>query len=145
MVMRKADIAYAAGLFDGEGCITIAKAWYRKPDGTRRYYHALRLTLAMVDKAPVHWLADLFGGSVKPHSPGNKKYRPQWRWEVRSLKAEKMLNAIYPYLKVKRKQADLAFLFRNTYSNSTKKTLPEMFGLREAFFNRMKTIKLEHS
>ena len=139
--MKKTDLAYAAGLFDGEGCITITKQYYKKADGSKSYFHVLRLTVGMTDDWPIQWLADHLAGNISPHKPTNKKYRMQWRWEARGRQAERALRLMMPWLKVKKKQAEFALLFRGTFTNCTKKTLPEMFGLREAFYNRMKTIK----
>lgn len=97
---KPVDLAYAAGIFDGEGYIGIE-------GGNGRNHHAV-LKVQMVEGPVLHWLANTFGGTVKfvrSTKPG--QYRDQARWVRGSLKAVVLLEAVKPYLKLKRKQADL--------------------------------------
>jgi hypothetical protein len=68
------DIAWAAGLFEGEGCLTIS--------GTR-WPHA-RLKLNMTDEEPVRRFHDIVGhGQVRQEDAQIKYgYKRQWEWYV---------------------------------------------------------------
>ena len=62
------DIAYIAGLFDGEGCITY-KQYMRKRKGQKKAYPtwSIRMEIAMTDKSILVWLHEVLGvGTVNP-------------------------------------------------------------------------------
>src|SRR5579859_7090895 len=111
-VLTEEQKAYAAGLFDGEGSIQIAKG-SRKDRPTSIYYRS-RVDLAMTHKPTVEWLHSVFGGhfAVRLRGPytnsNNVKYKPIWRWAIESASAADFLRTIRPYLITKAEQADIA-------------------------------------
>lgn len=112
-IKDKAILAYAAGIIDGEGCIIIGKG---KPKGLRlTYQYSLRVTVGMSVPIAIDWLKNNFGGSIKYRANG--KYKPIYHWSVLSIQAEGFIKIILPYLKVKRKEAELALEFRNHMNN----------------------------
>ena len=70
----EAQIAWAAGLFEGEGCI------YLSPPSKRG--QAKRLTVAMTDRDVLDRFAAIVGvGGIRPHPVrGNRK--PCWAWNA---------------------------------------------------------------
>lgn len=89
------DLAYAAGLIDGEGSIM-------------RHGTGIRLCVAMCDKPVLRWLHEFMGGALydKKVAPGRS---PQLRLEIsRQSDLHDALLAMMPYLRVKRRQAELA-------------------------------------
>ena len=113
--MTDSDRAYAAGFFDGEGCIVIA---FPKKSKSGRRYHRLDVAVAQVDPRPLRWLLDLYGGRLDTPTP-REKGRPVWHWRLNGPTAEAFLRSVRPYLIVKAEQADVAFEFRATVRRRT--------------------------
>lgn len=103
------DLAYAAGLIDGEGCIQICK--HRHSKYLVGYHYELTVRVAMADAEPILWLKQTFGGSLL-YSPKKGNNKGMYRWSVSPRLAVKCLNAILPYLKAKRTQAEIALEFQ---------------------------------
>ena len=61
-------MAYIAGLFDGEGCITY-KQYMRNEKGQKKAYPtwSIRMEIAMTDKSVLIWLHEVLGvGILQP-------------------------------------------------------------------------------
>ncbi len=100
--MRESDIAYIAGLFDGEGSIQY-KQYMRKRKHNPRPYPtwSIRMEIAMTDKSVLMWLCEVVGtGTVNSRKvrPGKKK---QWRWRCSHRQAYYVARLIWPYVHVK--------------------------------------------
>ena len=101
--MLETEIAWAAGFFDGEGCITHGR---RHADGSV----PLRLALNQVDRRPLDRFAQILGGSVKgPYTLKGKNVTknasPYYALEYHN--AEEVLILLWPYLSdPKREQAE---------------------------------------
>ena len=95
-------IAYMAGLFDGEGCVTYKKYWSNKRENRPRKYYCWRIQLeiVMTDEATIQWCCDHFGGRCikKPR----KEYKMQYRWRRGFKHAYEIASAIYPYAVTKK-------------------------------------------
>jgi len=89
-------LAYAAGLFDGEGCIT--------PRGAKQYY-LLRITLVNTFEAPVDFMVNLFGGYTSVSE--RVGCRPLHQWGITGMKAAEVLEKLLPYLIMKKERAIL--------------------------------------
>jgi hypothetical protein len=99
-------LAYLAGLFDGEGTVTIG--------ATAGRYFNVQVVITNSDARLMEWLAG-FGGSVskKPKIgsfSGSAKL--VFRWVLYADNAATFLQAVRPYLRMKGEQADVAFAFR---------------------------------
>lgn len=101
--------AYLAGLIDGEGCIGI---YNKKPAGTRKSpYHQLQVGVAMREPEGIGYMAEFKKGY---HSwKGCRAMSTGMIHEVKlyGRKAAAFLKEILPYLKVKRRQAQMAIEF----------------------------------
>ncbi len=96
-------LAYLAGMIDGDGYITIARA-YRGG----RYYHTPQVGIAGTRSEPHEFAASLWGGAINRYVPKNPLHRPQFQWCRSGITAAGVIEAIRPYLLVKAEQADLA-------------------------------------
>ena len=110
--MDNTIIAYAAGLFDGEGSIDIYKASTSK--NSKSISLMLRVIITQKDGKIMHWLKDNFGGHVQM----NKRPDNNWiyHWDIRSKAAETFINAILPFVKIKQSQLLLAIEFQSKKS-----------------------------
>jgi len=96
---------WAAGFFDGEGCIQIEP---RASGGYTSYY--VNLAVAQNDRRPLMALQEKFGGQVKSASRSAGDQCSRWR--VSNRGAEAFLIAVLPHLLVKREQAEIALELR---------------------------------
>jgi len=112
--MHELDIAWAAGFFDGEGCIQI-----RKSKTGNKMYYTLLVSIDNTDPRPLLDLKRIMGGVTKLkgaqsiHSD-TWENRSVWRWAVMSKQAELILRSLLPYLRNKKEEAELALLYRET-------------------------------
>jgi hypothetical protein len=81
-----ADIAWAAGVFEGEG--TVVVQW-----STRSPRQYVQLVVAMTDEDVVREFARVVGvGSVNgPRANGKLGRKPIWKWSAAGTKAEAVL------------------------------------------------------
>ena len=99
-----ASLEYLAGFFDGEGCITLC-------NGGRKYN--LKCICANTVKESVELFQERFGGRIHPQRrpAGKAHYKMCWKWVADSRIGESFLKEILPYLRIKRKVAELALEF----------------------------------
>lgn len=91
--------AWAAGFWEGEGSITIAKrASKRYP---LRPVYRLRVKAGQRKVEPLQILYDNWGGSLRP-----RRARESFDWSISCNMAIKFLRDIYPYLKFRHDQVD---------------------------------------
>jgi len=97
------QLAYFAGLFDGEGCVRINKSDRTKyrPNSTPLYN--LHLSIANQNLEVLELLKEMFGGSIHFN-----KHSACYSWVITTQKAASFLRAINPYVIVKRSQVRLA-------------------------------------
>lgn len=97
-------LEYAAGFFDGEGCV--------------RLVHNITVIISGCFRVEtLQGFVDRWGGTVrrqrrsKADIERKKRNRPGIRWEVTGPKALAFLTDIYPYLGEKKDQAEVAMAF----------------------------------
>ena len=95
--MPQFDPAYLAGLFDGEGCVSINVA----PKGT---YVIVKLGLVH-DEIP-RALKAQFGGCISLQN-GRGNRRTLYAWRVKGPRAAHFLSTILPWVQVKRRAVQL--------------------------------------
>ena len=100
-----AQLAYIAGLFDGEGNV-MCKQYMRKKKKQKKAYLTwyIRAEVAMADEEVIKWLHQTLGmGWIAPKRYNNKPtWKPQWRWCCGFRDALKFANLLLPYSRVKR-------------------------------------------
>lgn len=125
--MKKTDIAYIAGLIDGEGYIGIKKATARK-DCQNPLYHA-RIQIRMVDEEAIKFIAETLGGNYYKEKPSVAKRRPLYCFQSSDKSAETILETILPYLRVKKASAETVLEYRKL-QNDSKKYRTKITGYR---------------
>jgi len=114
------ELAYIAGLLDVDSSFNIYKI-------SNRPSYLLEVNDRKTDYNTLQYLANIFGGRVRPAplSPGNK--RDVWLWKLVSARAYRLIKHIYPFLRVKRKAAEICMEFFELYwqGHSTKPVSPE--------------------
>lgn len=123
------ELAYAAGLLDGEGCILI-KAHRSHPERPRT--HALYVQIIMTELEPLEWMQERFGGSIYKRPKQQASHRQGWQWTVSTTKALPLLRAIQPYARVKRRQIEAALRFDALRTAPFTPVDPALWAQREA-------------
>jgi len=108
--MKKTDLAYFAGLFDGEGSISLCA--YKPKGRCIRTTYGLYISLAQTNEWIIQQLKFAFGGNIQPYQPKYPGARMVWAWRTQSNNALVFLESIYPYLRLKKPQADVAIKFQ---------------------------------
>ena len=104
------DLAYSAGILDGEGCIKICRvsaAAINRPNDR----FTLDIQVNMTDKEVVEWLYNTFGGYFYLHRSFNPRWKNSYRWYLQYQSCRNFLEWVLPYLRVKREQAKLALKY----------------------------------
>ena len=131
--ITKSDIAYAAGIIDGEGCISISKG----PS------YRCRVRVANTDLRLVNWLQKTFGGYANNSAEVRGNRRNQFEWALNDNAAVEFLHMIKSHLKLKREQAELLIEARSTYGGYYRLTgVPkEILNKRELCYQKCKDLK----
>ena len=102
--MTENDVAYFAGLFDGEGSVYFKKMKQKKHKRPGKPVHnvtVIRMEIAMTDKDPSKWCHDLFKCGHFGERKVKEGYKRQWRWRVAHRDALEVAMAIWPHVKTK--------------------------------------------
>jgi len=102
-------LAYLAGLFDGEGCVTFAPNYARAP-GTG----SLRAGVVNTDLDLLTPFRTAFGGRIVRLGRSRAHWRAAFQWYACGDTASNALVALRPFLVAKGPQVDLALQIRET-------------------------------
>lgn len=104
--LSKEELSYFAGLLDGEGCFQIARQKPPNPREAVRYKAVL--SVGMTAREAIVELAMTFGGKVEPQGgKGRRGRRVAYRWRLNCGDAVRVSRLLLPYLRVKRREAEL--------------------------------------
>lgn len=105
--MTETDLAYAAGIIDGEGCIGIYKRNARNQtaggDGRRTYRGSIHV--AMCEPIVIEFLHKLFGGSISRIRVKGPRSRDQFAWSIAAIQGGRCAELVLPFLLLKKHQA----------------------------------------
>lgn len=111
--MKKTDLAWVAGIIDGEGCIHISRNRASTHTHATTLRHSLYLKVTMGHKPTVDRLHALFQlGSVQKATAARKKvWNAAFSWVCCGQSAAEVLRQCLPYLLTKAKEAEVALAF----------------------------------
>ena len=103
--MRDTDIAYLAGLFDGEACFSIKKRMKKRGPELKAYpTWDIRIEINMTDQSIIRWVHEVLGCgsfSKKPPGKGQLGRKMQYRWRCGFRDAFYVCCLIFPYAHTK--------------------------------------------
>ena len=103
--MRESDIAYIAGLFDGEGSVTYKNYMRRRTKKEKAYpTWNIQLEVSMTEESIIRWLHEVLAvGSVckRPPHKNSMGRKMQWRWRCSHRDAFQVCCLIWPYAHIK--------------------------------------------
>ena len=117
--MTPTELAYLAGIVDGEGNIAIAKKPARAKSGEKTSTHWNYVKISNCDIRLLNWVLSVTGrGTISQESRAyTDNRRNHFTWIITSVAAASLLHEIYPYLVIKKDQANVVFRFRQTFSS----------------------------
>lgn len=104
--MKKVELAYLAGIVDGEGSISVKSESKKRP-----YVVYLSVTNTNYDMIKI--FEGHFGGKVRKRNWSNnqknakKNWKPCYEWCISKLQAVRAVEKLLPYIRIKNKQAIL--------------------------------------
>lgn len=157
--MNEVELAYIAGIMDGEGCIGIhqqrmysqclihkskLRAWQsRHHENDAVYTYRSNIAISNTNKAVLEYIKGLMGGTVCSIIHNHPKWRDSWEWRASTKQACSIIKLLLPYLRIKRKQAELLIKyqqFKETIIHTGRHyTLEEWDALRQ-YHNQMCTL-----
>lgn len=100
--MDKCELAYIAGFFDGEGCVT----WQKTKRKSGKIYKLLRVDIGQVDRSFLDYCEENFGGYVSTRAKNKHRSKQEnYQWTVTGNTALLFLLQIIPYLRQKQQHA----------------------------------------
>lgn len=106
-ILSEVELAYLAGIIDGEGSIFIAKESKRLAAD-----YMLRLSVTSTDKVLIDWIHRRFGGNVCRQRRPIGKWKLAYHWRASGPHAMRILEATNQFLVLKRLKADFAIAFQ---------------------------------
>lgn len=116
-MITETNLAYIAGMLDGEGCISINKRKDKEYKRGHSFYANLRITNTYL---PVLlWIQDQFGGLGSIVEQPRKENRKRcWQWKVATNQAAAVCKMLLPYLRIKKRQAEILVEFQKLKETS---------------------------
>lgn len=114
----KIELAYLAGLIDGEGSIGLYET--TSPNAGWRNY-GLNLIVNMCDIEGIELLRSIYGGHLSMRKKSKACHRQQYRLKLGRHATYACLKDLLPYLRIKRLQAELAIQFAATVGDHNRK------------------------
>jgi len=100
-----ADVAYIAGLFDGEGHVEYKKRKQYKKEKKKAYdCWSIRCEMSMTDREVMEWVHETIGCGTLNKREAKKSWtgkKPQWRWRCSYRDALTFAKLMWPYAQVK--------------------------------------------
>ena len=118
--LKPTDLAWAAGLLDGEGCFHI-------------HNQSPVVKCVMTSKKPIRDLYEIFGGKCAAAKERSGPFnRPVFRWTIYGREAAAFCAVIKDFLREKREQAHLLSIYRR---------YPLRSAARKSIEKRLKSLK----
>lgn len=124
-------LAWAAGFFDGEGCILTTKPIKNKVGGE------IRLSIGQVNARPLKEFQKLFGGSIILEKRG------VYKWQLSGYEAVfSVLEQLEPYLILKDNEVAIALKYKKYYAPVVRgQYTEEIFLMRNRTHSLIKGLK----
>lgn len=138
------EIAYLAGIVDGEGSLVIGNYSSNKKTGAIHYHTTLEINNS--GKELIDWLHKTFGGNVLKYTPKQhaKNCRLQvYRYIANGDRLTHLCELIYPYVTIKKRQVEIMLQMRETYKIRYKEGQQGFRGLNDDVLNLRQSLLLE--
>jgi hypothetical protein len=146
-----AQIAYLAGIIDGEGSIYIGN--FSCNPKTKVPYYQTNIQVTNTDKDLIDWLYDIFGGLISKRTakqhPANSR-KQAYIWTCSGDRVTHLCELILPYLIAKKRQCEIMIKMRATFISNHCKAgkqgiIPhsaELVNLRQSYMDEMRSLHI---
>ena len=151
-----AQIAYFAGIIDGEGSIYIGNFSSNPKTGAK--YYQTNMEVTNCDTKLMDWLFQTFGGRIYKYT---EKQTPKchrcdyYRWIVTGNCLTHLSELLLPFLICKKRQCEIMIQMRATYSGNgngpsvkgkqgIQSNSPELLELRQSLMNEMQSLHIRN-
>ena len=142
---KDTELAYLAGIVDGEGSISVY--CYQNYRGIGHHRYSEVFGVVTTDECLTNWIHAHFGGVVyhRPPSKQNPKWKDKYEWRASQSEIAVLVPAILPYLVIKEPQAKLLIEFRSTLAapgktGRSRSISPETMEKRAAICSALKSL-----
>jgi hypothetical protein len=138
-----ADLAWTAGIIDGEGSIFIMKQ--TREDRSRDTNYILRVSVQSTDPYMTAQLKQMFpdGAEFTVHIDNRENCSDTLKWQLNGKKAARFLKEILPFMRVKTEQAKLAIEFQTATKKHWRHMVPEDYKKQEEMYFALKQAKID--
>jgi len=136
------ELAYLAGIIDGEGYINVSGSGgnYRKK--YRKIPHSPILTITNSNSHLISWIRNRFGGHLYlKHSKRLPQESPCWDLTWSGKAVEQILQQVHPYLVAKKEEATLIFAYRKLIGKPFERVSEDNIAKREAILEAMRILR----
>jgi hypothetical protein len=116
---KNTDLAYLAGIIDGEGCFFITKVPKKEGDGYVSEHYRGLLKIDNTDYKLIEWLNKVFSGSnsAATRTTSSRQFeREVFSWIATGDRLLDLSELVMPYLVVKKEHCENMIKFRKTYT-----------------------------
>ena len=133
--MKNIDLAWAAGFFDGEGCISFAR---RQRTKAKNLEYELTLIIGQANISPLRKFHKIFGGKIRLDSLA------YFRWTCNYKESLQVLVLLQPFLFLKQKEAKLALLYKELYLGKGTNITKDLLEKRNRLYRAIKRKKVKY-
>ena len=148
--MTKTELAYFAGLIDGERCIAV------KRNGTKTFrirspVYYIYIEVGMCDPRAIQFFCKAFNTTLRVHQRKNPKWRPCYFTLAVNNKALRIIRLLQPFLITKREEANLAIeyhrrcvaSFHYHAPGNNRRVIPKkLLALRHSYYLKLRALKV---
>lgn len=141
--MKETDYAYLAGVLDCDGWFSVSKTVSRVSPSYSPTYSP-NVGAVSTSEPFAHWLLETFGGRIdrkKAHGLGTK---PKYSWQLRVRELSDVLPFVIPYLRNKRRQAELILELMATKADKKRPLQPSLVLYREQLRQEIRSLNATH-
>ena len=136
------ELAWLAGIIDGEGSIFIMKA--ARKDRERSFNYVLRLSVQSADGIMAKSCYEISGQGVCMDAVTKQVNNSNtYKWQVSCTKASDLLKRLLPYLRVKKQQAEVAIKFQETTKKHWRQMTVDDYQQQEDAYYKLKQQKVD--
>jgi hypothetical protein len=149
------QLAYLAGIIDGEGSIYIGNFSSNPKTGTK--YYQTNIEITNCDKNLMDWLINTFGARIyeytKKQMPKNSTRETYYRWIATGERVTHLIDVLMPYFIVKKQQAEIMKKMRATFKpiygvkrgqQGIDINPPELISERQMYFEQMQSLHIRN-
>ena len=140
-MQEQLELAYLAGIVDGEGSISI------KTESKARPY-TIYLAVTNTNYEMIRLFEDKFGGKVRKRNwskaskvKGSERWKDCYEWTLTKNLAAKAIVKLFPYIRIKKKQAVLvmrAFRIKTKYPAVLSRWQPKLHAKKLRLLDKIK-------